>query len=78
MQRNKEAFVKRDRECFPRANRDHEWSPEFVVREAHGMVVKDIEGNEYLDFATPSAIVGHNHPQIVEAIRADGESFSFQ
>lgn len=39
--------------------------------EAHGMIVRDDHGNEYLDFLGGYGALnfGHNHPEVVEAVR---------
>lgn len=43
----------------------------LVVDEARGVVVKDVEGNEFIDFLASAAVIntGHNHPRIVKAIK---------
>jgi len=69
MRNDKEYYAKRDRECFVARDKSFERGAAFVVVEGHGSIVRDIEGNEYLDFATPSAIVGHNHPRVVDAMK---------
>lgn len=44
--------------------------PPFVLSEGRGCRVKDVEGNEYLDFSGGIAVlsVGHSHPRLAEAI----------
>ena len=44
--------------------------PPFVLSEGSGRRVKDVEGNEYLDFSGGIAVlsVGHAHPVLVDAI----------
>ncbi len=44
----------------------------LVVDRAAGMVLTDVDGNEYLDFAAGIAVctTGHCHPRVVEAVRA--------
>lgn len=46
--------------------------PPFVLSEGRGCRVKDVEGNEYLDFSGGIAVlsVGHSHPVLAEAIGA--------
>jgi len=46
--------------------------PPFVLSEGEGCRVRDVEGNEYLDFSGGIAVlsVGHAHPKLVEAIAA--------
>ncbi|HVA36403.1 MAG TPA: 4-aminobutyrate--2-oxoglutarate transaminase [Candidatus Dormibacteraeota bacterium] len=55
----------------------------IVAQRADGARLWDVDGNEYLDFAGGIGVLnlGHRHPQIVEAIRAQLEQFihvSFQ
>ncbi|GAB6145989.1 4-aminobutyrate--2-oxoglutarate transaminase [Desulfocicer niacini] len=48
------------------------------VESAKGAIIKDVEGNEYIDFAGGIAVmnVGHSHPKVVEAIKAQAEKFT--
>src|SRR5579883_1022661 len=41
-----------------------------ILKEAHGSVVVDVNGKEYLDFNSGEmcAALGHNHPRIEQAI----------
>ncbi len=66
-------YVERDRKCFAAVPKRF---PTFVVVEGHGTVLKDIQGKEYLDFCTPSNIVGHSHPRIVRAIQNQVEKLT--
>lgn len=55
----------------------------IVVARAQGALLWDVDQNEYLDFAAGIGVlnVGHTHPRVVEAIRAQLERFvhtSFQ
>jgi 4-aminobutyrate aminotransferase len=47
----------------------------LVIKEAHGCVVEDLDGNAFLDFAAGIAVcsTGHCHPRIVEAIQDQAE-----
>ncbi len=47
----------------------------LVVDSARGCVVKDVDGNEFIDFNSASGVscTGHNHPKVIEAIRAQLE-----
>jgi len=49
----------------------------LVVDEAKGCIIRDIEGNEFIDFLSSAAVIntGHNHPRIVEAIKKQVEKF---
>jgi len=44
---------------------------------AQGAKIWDVEGNEYLDFAGGIGVlnVGHNHPRVVEAVKAQADKF---
>lgn len=47
------------------------------VTEAHGATVIDADGNEYLDFCGGIGVanVGHNHPKVVAAVKAQADRF---
>ena len=49
----------------------------FVVAKAEGVVVEDLDGNRFLDFSGGWGVlnVGHNHPKVVAAIKAQAEKF---
>lgn len=49
----------------------------LVVDSGHDCIVKDVDGNEYIDFNSGLAClnVGHNHPKIVKAIKSQCEKF---
>jgi 4-aminobutyrate aminotransferase len=49
----------------------------LVVDSAIGCVVKDVDGNEYIDLNAGIACmnVGHNHPKVVNAIRSQCDRF---
>jgi 4-aminobutyrate aminotransferase len=48
----------------------------LVVSRARGMVVEDVDGNRFLDFAAGISTVstGHCHPDVVQAIKTQAES----
>ncbi|MGC9209805.1 MAG: acetyl ornithine aminotransferase family protein [Acidilobus sp.] len=50
------------------------WVP-LVVKEAHGAVIEDVDGNKYIDLNAGIAVmnVGHSHPKVVEAIKRQAE-----
>jgi len=50
------------------------WYP-LVVEEGKGCIVRDVDGNEYIDFNSGLAVmnVGHCHPKVLEAIRKQSE-----
>ncbi len=47
----------------------------LVVARAQGMVVEDVDGNRFLDFAAGISTVstGHCHPEVVKAVQAQAE-----
>jgi 4-aminobutyrate aminotransferase/(S)-3-amino-2-methylpropionate transaminase len=48
------------------------------VESAKGAIVRDVEGKEYIDFGGGIAVmnVGHSHPKVVAAIKAQAEKFT--
>ncbi|SRR5713226_1311974 len=49
----------------------------LVVKEGRGMVIKDVDGNLYLDFTAGIAVTatGHSHPKVVQAIEEQARKF---
>jgi 4-aminobutyrate aminotransferase len=49
----------------------------LVVEYGKGCIVKDVDGNEYIDFNSGLAClnVGHNHPRVVTAIKNQCDRF---
>jgi len=49
----------------------------LVVDSAHGALVKDVDGNQFLDFATGIAVLstGSTHPKVVQAIQRQSQKF---
>ena len=49
----------------------------LVVESANGCIVRDVDGNEYIDFNSGLVCmnVGHNHPNIIKAIKKQLERF---
>jgi 4-aminobutyrate aminotransferase len=49
----------------------------LVVESANGCIVKDVDGNEYIDLNSglASMNVGHNHPKVVNAIKGQCDRF---
>ncbi|MEM3641219.1 MAG: acetyl ornithine aminotransferase family protein [Candidatus Bathyarchaeia archaeon] len=47
----------------------------LVAEEANGALVKDVDGNVYVDFSSAVAVanIGHNHSEVVKAIKAQAE-----
>src|SRR5579872_3451930 len=48
----------------------------MVAKHGSGMLVEDVDGNVFLDFAAGIAVVstGHCHPDVVQAIQRQAES----
>ena len=55
-------------------------TPALVVARAEGAWIDDVDGNRYLDFAGGIACqnLGHRHPAVVEAIRAQLDAYLHQ
>jgi 4-aminobutyrate aminotransferase len=49
----------------------------LVVESAHGSLVRDVDGNQFIDFAAGIAVLstGSTHPKVVEAIRRQSAKF---
>ena len=49
----------------------------FYPQRAEGSYLWDTDGNKYLDWSTGIAVmnIGHSHPKVLEAVRAQSESF---
>jgi 4-aminobutyrate aminotransferase len=49
----------------------------LVVDSAHDCIVRDVDGNEFIDLNSGIACmnVGHNHPQVVDAIKSQCDRF---
>lgn len=49
----------------------------LVVKSGKGCIVKDVDGNEYIDFNSGLVClnVGHNHPKVIAAIKNQCDSF---
>lgn len=55
----------------------------IFMESGHGAIIKDIDGNEYIDYVLSwgPLILGHTHPEVVKAIAetaAKGSSFGAQ
>lgn len=48
------------------------------IAKAKGVILTDVEGNEYIDFAGGIAVmnVGHSHPKVIKAIQDQAEKFT--
>ena len=71
---NARAIIERDsRYVSPSYTRDYP----FVMAKGHGVVVEDVDGNQFLDFAAGIAVVatGHSHPRVVSAIQKQAAKF---
>ncbi len=49
----------------------------LVIESAHGSLVRDVDGNQFIDFSSGIAVLstGSTHPKVVEAIRRQSEKF---
>ncbi|MDG6899022.1 MAG: aminotransferase class III-fold pyridoxal phosphate-dependent enzyme [Nitrososphaerota archaeon] len=49
----------------------------LVVKSAHGSLVRDVDGNQFIDFAAGIAVLstGSTHPKVVEAVKRQAEKF---
>lgn len=49
----------------------------LVVESGKGCIVKDVDGNEYIDFNSGLVCmnVGHNHPKVIQAIKSQCDKF---
>lgn len=67
-------IVKRDSE---RISQSYTRYYPLVVESGYGCIVKDVDGNEYIDFNSGLAClnVGHCHPKIVKAIKSQCDKF---
>ena len=48
------------------------------IQSAHGAILQDVEGREFIDFGGGIAVmnVGHSHPKVVAAIKEQAEKFT--
>lgn len=56
------------------------YSPQVIFRGGQGVKLIDVEGNEYYDLTSGMMclILGHSHPELVEAIKKQSEAFIHQ
>lgn len=49
----------------------------FIIDEGKGALIKDIDGNIYIDFSSGIGVLnlGHSHPEIVEVIKKQADKF---
>lgn len=49
----------------------------LVVESAHGSLVRDVDGNQFIDFSSGIAVLntGSTHPKVVQAIKQQAEKF---
>ena len=47
----------------------------FFVDRAHGAILRDVDGNEYIDYVMSwgPLMLGHAHPSVVKAVQAAAE-----
>ena len=53
-------------------------STSVYIESARGAIIRDVEGNEYIDFGVGIGVmnVGHSHPKVVQAIKEQAEKFT--
>ena len=70
-----EEIVKRDEEVISKASRAPYFP--FVMKSGRGAIIEDMDGNEYIDLFSSSAVLntGHSHPKVVEAIKNQVDRF---
>ncbi|MBW2434343.1 MAG: aminotransferase class III-fold pyridoxal phosphate-dependent enzyme, partial [Deltaproteobacteria bacterium] len=56
----------------------HASTTNLYVESASGALIRDMQGQEYIDFAGGIAVmnVGHSHPKVVAAIKDQAEKFT--
>src|SRR5271155_1166720 len=49
----------------------------IAIESAEGSIVRDVDGNEYVDFTGGIGVlnVGHRHPAVVKAIKEQADKF---
>jgi len=59
------------------ANAVYNVTPLFI-EQGEGAILKDVDGNVYIDFATgiSSVNLGHRHPEVLEAIKNQLEKYT--
>ncbi len=70
-----EEIVERDEKVISKASR----APYFpvVMKKGRGSIIEDMDGNEYIDLFSSSAVLntGHSHPKVVAAIKEQVDNF---
>lgn len=68
-------IVQKDNTVISKASRAHYFP--FVMKSGRGAIVKDMDGNKYIDMFSSSAVLntGHSHPKIIQAIKAQVDKF---
>ena len=71
---NARALLARDERCISPSYK--RYYP-MVIESAHDCIVKDVDGNEYIDLNAGIACmnVGHNHPRVTRAIKSQCDRF---
>ena len=71
--REEAELLKKARRLLPAGVRSPTPSPDYamVVREAKGSRIRDLSGNEYIDYLMGSGplLLGHAHPEVMAAVR---------
>lgn len=68
-------IVERDHSLISQASRSHYFP--CVMKKGRGAWVEDVDGNEYIDLFSSSAVLntGHCHPKVVQAIKDQVDDF---
>jgi len=68
-------IVERDKNIISQASRAPYFP--FVMKKGKGAIIEDLDGNEYIDLFSSSAVLntGHSHPKIVNAIKDQVDQF---
>jgi 4-aminobutyrate aminotransferase len=64
---NAKKWIKRGEKVLSSAEMSH--TPALVLSEGYGWIVKDVDGNECIDFAQSMANCGLSNPKVIEAIK---------
>jgi len=68
-------WLERDKKVLAPYNRSFYYP--FVAESGEGCIVRDVDGNEYIDFNSSIAVtnVGHCHPKVVQAVSEQVRKF---
>lgn len=69
---NARRALEKEKECFSVRWSEKRYLP-FVPAEGQGAIVKDADGNSYLDYMGCDYNLGHCHPEVVRAVKEQAE-----